>query len=154
VQTVLLVLTSIGRHDLMRCTVVASPDHNKSEAAMAGDAQVRSCSTMSAEPCVARPTAQDTAGNESGCTPKPAAAPKGLGQAGEIELVAGDMAHDFNNLLAIITTYTMLVLEDLEPDNPSRADLEQVCQAAERARELTRDLRALGQPSSSVVLST
>jgi len=122
---------------------------------MAGDAQVRSCSTISAEPCVALPAAQAAAGNESGCTstPKPAEPNKGLGQAGEIELVAGDLAHDFNNLLTIITTYTMLVLEDLEPDHPFRADLEQVCQAAERARELTRDLRALGQRCSSVGLS-
>ena len=122
---------------------------------MAGDAQVRDCSTRSAEPCVAPPAAQDAAENERGCTstPKPAVPQKGLAQAGEIEIVAGDMAHDFNNLLTIITTYTRLVLEDLEPDDPSRPDLEQVCRAAERARELTRDLRALGQRCSSVVLS-
>jgi signal transduction histidine kinase len=122
---------------------------------MAGDAQVRDCSTRSAEPCVASPAAQDAAENERGCTLtlKPAAR-KELAQAGEVATVAGDMAHDFNNLLTIITTYTRLVLEDLEPDDPSRSDLEQVCQAAERARELTRDLRALEQRHSSVVLST
>ena len=73
--------------------------------------------------------------------------------AGEIEAVAGDMAHDFNNLLTIITTYTLLVLEDLKPDDPSRVDLARVCEAADRARELTRDLRAFGQRCSAVVLS-
>lgn len=117
---------------------------------MAGDARARACMTNS-EPCVALPAAQDDTMNE--CAPRLSEPPKGLAHAGKIEEVAGDMAHDFNNLLSIITTYTLLVLEDLKPDDPARPDLEEVCRAAERARELTRELWSLGQRSPSVALS-
>jgi signal transduction histidine kinase len=87
------------------------------------------------------------------CAPRLSEPPEALGHARELEAAAGDIAHAFNNLLSIITTYTMLVLEDLKPDDPARPDLEEVCRAAERARELTRDLRALAQPSPGVALS-
>jgi len=118
---------------------------------MAGDARARACNTTSAEPCVALPAAQDDAMNE--CAPRLSGPPNGHGYAGKIEEVAGDLAHDFNNLLSIITTYTRLVLEDLKADDPARPDLEEVCRAAERARELTRELWSLGQRSSGVALS-
>jgi signal transduction histidine kinase len=116
---------------------------------MAGDAKVDTCFTNSAQPCETMPVAQDDATNESGCTSgsRLLVPPKELGQAQEIEAIATlarDMSHDLNNLLAIITTYTRLVLEDLKPDDPSRPDLEEVCQAAERARDLARRLSVLG----------
>lgn len=118
---------------------------------MAGDARARACKTTSAEPCVALPATQDDAMNE--CAPRLSEPPRELGNAGKIEAIAGGMAHEFNNLLSIITTYTLLVLEDLKPDDPARPDLEEVCRAAERARELTRELWALGQRSSGVALA-
>ena len=117
---------------------------------MAGDAQVNACFTNSAEPCGAMPVAQDDAMNESGCTsaPRLSVAPRVLEQAREIEAIAtlaAAMSHDLNNLLTIITTYTLLVLEDLGTDDTSRPDLEEVCRAAERARDVARQLSVLGQ---------
>jgi len=61
----------------------------------------------------------------------------------------GGVAHDLNNLLSIITTYTTLILEDLEPDHPSRSDLDEIRQAAERAIELTRQLKTSHSPWAS-----
>jgi PAS domain S-box-containing protein len=58
-------------------------------------------------------------------------------------------AHDFNNLLSIIITYSSLALEALEPDSPLRSDLMEVCQAAGRAAELTRQLWALGRAAAT-----
>jgi signal transduction histidine kinase len=123
---------------------------------MAGDARAQACLTKGAEPCVSLPEAQDDAMNESGCTSGATSSlrPKELKQTGDVEALATAMAHDFNNLLATITTYTLLVLEELKPDDPSRPDLEEVCRAAQRARELTRDLCGLGQRRSSVLLSS
>jgi PAS domain S-box-containing protein len=54
--------------------------------------------------------------------------------------LAGGVAHDFNNLLTVITSYSSLLLEDLQKDDPKRDDLEQVRKAAEGAAALTRQL--------------
>ncbi len=43
--------------------------------------------------------------------------------------LAGGIAHDFNNLLSIILSYTTLVLHQLTPGDPMRADIEQVKRA-------------------------
>jgi len=124
---------------------------------MAGDARVHACSTNSAEPCAAVPVAENDARNESGCSnaPRLRAASKELEQLPEVEALAAQargLGHDLNNLLAIITTYTLLVLEDLAPDDPSRPDLEEVCEAAERARGVARYLSVLGHPCRSLTL--
>ena len=59
--------------------------------------------------------------------------------------LAGGIAHDFNNLLTIITSYSEMLLADLEKDDPKRADLEQVRKAAGGAAVLTRQLLAFSR---------
>ncbi|HEX6938380.1 MAG TPA: MASE1 domain-containing protein [Longimicrobiales bacterium] len=59
--------------------------------------------------------------------------------------LAGGIAHDFNNLLTAIHGHTRLLLEDLRPDDPVRADLEEIREASVRAASLTRQLLAFGR---------
>ncbi|MCK4513329.1 response regulator, partial [bacterium] len=59
--------------------------------------------------------------------------------------LAGGIAHDFNNLLTAISGYTQLILHRLEPDDPNRAFLKQVEEAAERAAALTHQLLAFSR---------
>ncbi len=54
--------------------------------------------------------------------------------------LAGGVAHDFNNLLAAIRGYSELAMGGLPLGSPSRADLEEVLRAADRAAALTRQL--------------
>ncbi len=54
--------------------------------------------------------------------------------------LAGGIAHDFNNLLTAILGYTELLLQDVGPEDPKTAELNEILAAAQRAAALTRQL--------------
>lgn len=69
-------------------------------------------------------------------------------QAQKMEAVgrlAGGIAHDFNNLLTIITSYSELTLAHLAPDDPARADIEDIRRAGVSAARLTRQMLAFSR---------
>ncbi len=64
-------------------------------------------------------------------------------QAQKIETIgtlAGGIAHDFNNILSPILGYTDIAMDLLETGHPAREDLQQVLNAAGRARELVQQI--------------
>lgn len=59
--------------------------------------------------------------------------------------LAGGIAHDFNNLLTSILGFSNMALEQVEPEDEVRMDLQEVVNAANRAQNLTQKLLALSR---------
>ena len=71
-----------------------------------------------------------------------------LRHAQKIEAIgqlAGGIAHDFNNMLTAILGYAELLTEQIGPDKPIGADLQEIVTAAQRATSLTRQLLAFSR---------
>lgn len=71
-----------------------------------------------------------------------------LQQAQKLESVgrlAGGVAHDFNNLLSVILGYGEIALQNLDTDHPLSEPLQEIHQAANRAKDLTRQLLAFSR---------
>jgi PAS domain S-box-containing protein len=69
-------------------------------------------------------------------------------QAQKVEAIgrlAGGVAHDFNNILTTIIGYCDLTREQLSVDHETRANIEEIAAAAERAASLTRQLLAFSR---------
>ena len=59
--------------------------------------------------------------------------------------LAGGIAHDYNNILGVILGYAELVMEKVSPTDPMHDDLKEILQAAERSRNITRQLLAFAR---------
>jgi len=59
--------------------------------------------------------------------------------------LAGGIAHDFNNMLTVVLSYSALLANEFEPDDPRRGELQQIHDAGERAAALTRQLLAFSR---------
>lgn len=66
-----------------------------------------------------------------------------------IGTLAGGIAHDFNNILTPIFGFTNMAIESLPENHISRQDLEHVLRAAERARDLVRQILTFARHSDT-----
>lgn len=69
-------------------------------------------------------------------------------QAQKMESVgrlAGGVAHDYNNMLSVIIGYAEMAMEKLNPADPLYADMEEILKAAERSKDITRQLLAFSR---------
>lgn len=60
-------------------------------------------------------------------------------------VLAGGIAHDFNNLLAVIIGLTDMALKEIPKKSPLYEDLSEVLQAANRAKDLVRQILAFSR---------
>jgi PAS domain S-box-containing protein len=62
-----------------------------------------------------------------------------------IGTLAGGIAHDFNNILTPIFGFAHMALQSLLPENPVYGDVQHIVKAAERARDLVRQILVFGR---------
>ncbi|OKY76436.1 MAG: hypothetical protein BM485_04155 [Desulfobulbaceae bacterium DB1] len=77
-----------------------------------------------------------------------------LRQAYKMEAIgtlAGGIAHDFNNILTAILGYAELSLIETTDDNPAKADIEQIFLAANRAKELVRQILTFSRKGEEIL---
>ncbi len=70
-----------------------------------------------------------------------------------IGVLAGGIAHDFNNVLAGILGNVALAIQDLPPDHPAAASLEQIRKASLRGRGLVQQILAFARRQPREVVS-
>jgi len=68
-----------------------------------------------------------------------------LQQPDDLGQRAGEIAHDLNNILTVINSYCVLLLKDIDSDNPSHADVSEIKDACDRAAILTQKLLTIGK---------
>ncbi|SMD05093.1 PAS domain S-box-containing protein [Desulfocicer vacuolatum DSM 3385] len=71
-----------------------------------------------------------------------------LFQAQKMESVgrlAGGVAHDYNNMLSVITGYTELAMDEVEPNDLIHENLQEILSAANRSADITRQLLAFAR---------
>jgi PAS domain S-box-containing protein len=76
-----------------------------------------------------------------------------LRQAQKMEAVgqlAGGVAHDFNNMLGVIIGHAELAMHRLSPGQPLYSSLKEICFAAGRSADLTRQLLAFARKQTIV----
>jgi signal transduction histidine kinase len=69
------------------------------------------------------------------------------------ELAAG-VAHEVNNPLTSVLGFAEILLEDLDPGDPRRQDVQTIREAALRARSIVRALRDFARPGEPELAST
>jgi PAS domain S-box-containing protein len=62
-----------------------------------------------------------------------------------IGTLAGGIAHDFNNILGVILGYADLALVDAPPNSQYATDLEKICAAGNRAKDLVQQILAFSR---------
>ena len=62
--------------------------------------------------------------------------------------MAGGVAHEINNPLGGILIYASLLMEEIPPEDPKRADLERIVQEATRCKEIVKSLLEFARQSS------
>jgi signal transduction histidine kinase len=67
--------------------------------------------------------------------------------------LAGGIAHEFNNVLVPIVLFTDAALQDLPASSASRADLERVLGAAQRAKDVVRKILTFSSALGDVKLA-
>jgi PAS domain S-box-containing protein len=64
-----------------------------------------------------------------------------------IGTLAGGIAHDFNNILTPILAYSQMAASVLEQEHPMRANIEEVVNSANRAKELVKQILTFSRQS-------
>ncbi|MBC2606948.1 hybrid sensor histidine kinase/response regulator [Pelagicoccus albus] len=64
--------------------------------------------------------------------------------------LAGGIAHDFNNILAVILSFSDLIIEKTETEDPNRKFVEEIRKASERAADLTQQLLSFSRRNKNL----